>query len=371
MQYPRNRLYLAAAGAGKTTFIIKESASNKEERILITTFTENNEAEIRNKFKQRIGYVPSNVTIQTWFSFLLEHGVRPYQSVLYESRAAGVQLVNEQSSPMTKDSWEIHYFNKNQDVYSDKLSKLVCKIDEASKGFVISRLERIFDVVYIDEVRDLIGYDLEILRLLAKSSIGLVLLGDPRQVTYHTHWETKHKRYRDGKIREFIEDFCKSSFVVDSGTLNGSYRNNVAICNLANQLFPEYEQTKSISLHEPTAHEGVFFVKEKDVDTYLEHYSPIQLRDSKRKKVNEFYPVYTFGGAKGKTFKRTLIYLTTPMKKWLKDRRFQLEFQSRCRAYVAITRAIHSVGLVIKDNDKIPTLDIPVYAPVGLDLFSS
>lgn len=368
MQSPRNKLYLAAAGAGKTTFIINEAAANKEKRILITTFTENNEVEIRNKFKQRLGYVPSNVTIQTWFSFLLEHGVRPYQSVLYEDRAAGVQLVNEQSAPKTKDSWEIHYFNKNKDVYSDKLSKLVCKIDGVSKGFVISRLERVFDAIYIDEVQDLIGYDLELVRLLSKSTIELILVGDPRQVTYHTHWETKYKGYKEGKIKEFIETFCKDTFHVDSSSLNGTYRNNASICNLANQLFPEYEQTKSISLHEASEHDGIFFVKERDVETYLEHYSPIQLRDSKRTKVNESYPVYTFGGAKGKTFKRTLIYLTKPLKKWLKDRDFQLEFQSRCKAYVAITRAIHSVGLVIKDRDKIPTSDIRIYDPSGLNL---
>lgn len=368
MQSPKNKLYIAAAGTGKTTFIAKEAAAHKEKRILITTFTENNEVEIQNKFKQLNGYVPSNVTIQTWFSFLLEHGVRPYQSVLFENRAAGLQLVNEQSAPRTKDSWAKHYFNKNNEVYSDKISKLVCKINETSNGLVISRLERVFDIIYIDEVQDLIGYDLELLRLLSKSAIELTLVGDPRQVTYHTHWETKHKGYKNGKIKDFIENFCIDSFLIDSCTLNGSYRNNVAICNLSSQLFPEYEKTKSLSQHGASEHEGIFFVKENDVNAYLEQFNPVQLRDSKKQNVNDAYTVYTFGGAKGKTFKRTLIYPTTPMKKWLKDRQFKLEFQSRCKTYVAITRAIHSVGFVIKDNDKIPASDINQYDPFGLNL---
>lgn len=52
MQSQKNRLFIAAAGAGKTTFIVKEAAENEDKRILITTFTEQNEVEIHNKFRK-------------------------------------------------------------------------------------------------------------------------------------------------------------------------------------------------------------------------------------------------------------------------------------------------------------------------------
>ena len=75
----KNKLIIAAAGSGKTAFLVEKAKKIKDENVLITTYTEANEAEIRNKFK---GWTPKNITIITWFSFLLKHGVRPYQSVM-------------------------------------------------------------------------------------------------------------------------------------------------------------------------------------------------------------------------------------------------------------------------------------------------
>ena len=81
---PKNRLIIAVAGSGKTTFLVNEALKNSKTRVLITTYTEANEAEIRNKIIQKKKCIPSNITVQTWFSFLLQHGVRPYQGALNE-----------------------------------------------------------------------------------------------------------------------------------------------------------------------------------------------------------------------------------------------------------------------------------------------
>lgn len=370
MQSQKNRLFIAAAGAGKTTFIVKESAARKDKRILITTFTEQNEVEIRNKFRQLYKKVPEHITIQTWFSFLLEHGVRPYQSFLFDRRVEGMKLVAKQSAIWftNKDGVDIHfpetniekhYFNEDTDIYSDKIAKFAYQINKLSKGVVLSRLERIYDSIYIDEVQDLSGYDLELVKIIANSTISLTLVGDPRQVTYHTHWERKNKKYLQGKIKEYIEDKCKKQFLIDLEYLQNSYRNNASICLLANQLFPAYSPSSSISEHETTDHEGIFGVREKDVDAYLSRYYPAQLRYSRKRTVNElFSPIYTFGEAKGKTFNRVLIYPTTAMLKWLKNRDTNLEFTMRCKTYVAITRAIHSVAFVIPDNESIDAHDV-------------
>ena len=78
----KNKLIIAAAGSGKTTYLVDKAKEIKHENVLITTYTEENENEIRKKFD---GSIPSNITIQTWFSFLLQHGVRPYQSVMDNS----------------------------------------------------------------------------------------------------------------------------------------------------------------------------------------------------------------------------------------------------------------------------------------------
>ena len=47
----KNELFIAAAGAGKTTMFVKETLLCKES-VLITTFTEENEREIKEKYRK-------------------------------------------------------------------------------------------------------------------------------------------------------------------------------------------------------------------------------------------------------------------------------------------------------------------------------
>lgn len=92
----KNKLLISAAGAGKTTLLVDNALKSKK-KILITTYTQSNEAEIRKKFVEKVGYIPSNVTIQTWFSFLIQHGVKPYQSYIFDIKINGMLLVNKKS----------------------------------------------------------------------------------------------------------------------------------------------------------------------------------------------------------------------------------------------------------------------------------
>lgn len=93
----QNKLIVAAAGAGKTTFLVNEALKIKNERVLITTYTQANEAEIKKKIVEVNQCIPPNVIVQTWFSFLLQHGVRPFQGGLFEKEITGLILVNSQS----------------------------------------------------------------------------------------------------------------------------------------------------------------------------------------------------------------------------------------------------------------------------------
>ena len=88
----------------------------------------------------------------------------------------------------------------------------------------------------------------------------------------------------------------------------------------------------------------------------------MQLRDKITVTVNPNYLAINFGVSKGLTFNRVLIYPTDTMMKWLIDRSFKLADISRSKLYVALTRARHSVGIVInaKYIHKCPT-DIPLY----------
>lgn len=371
MQLPenmnKNRLMIAAAGSGKTTFLVKEALSVKDKNVLITTYTEANEAEIRKIIVQETkGYIPENITIQTWFSFLLQHGVRPYQSIMnneLHEKKIGFHLTEEKSGckPYKVDNKPVYwgendffkyYFTKSLKIHSDKISKFIVECNKKTSGEVINRISRIYPHVYIDEVQDLAGWELEVLNLFFNSESNILLVGDPRQVSYLTHHSSKYKKYKDGKIKEFIENECEKDICyIDETSLQRSHRNNKLICDFSSKLFPEYTLcvpcTCEICRSCSVTNEGIFLIKEEDVKEYCEKNSPTILRFSKA-----IYPEWNYGKSKGLSFDRVLIYPTDKIREYLKDGNTSKIETVKAKFYVALTRARYSVGIAYDYNDN-------------------
>ncbi|QQG47321.1 MAG: UvrD-helicase domain-containing protein [Candidatus Woesebacteria bacterium] len=340
-----NKLVIGAAGSGKTTFLVKSALVCKDENVLITTYTRSNEKEIRKKIIQINKFIPENITIQTWFSFLLEHGAKPYQGSVYDKDIKGMVLVSSQSAPYVPEGdTENHYFTKNQRIFSDKLTKFVLKCNSCCKGEVVNRISRIYQHIYIDEIQDLSGYDLELLKLLLKCKSNLLLVGDPRQGTYSTSNSSKNRKYKRANILSFFGD--KSITIeTDTTSLTTNYRSSTLICELSNKLYPNLTKTLCGNASK-TGHDGVFVIKSKDVKSYLSKHNPIQLRNDSRTNIDKEYKYANFGDSKGQEFERVILYPTEPIIKWLKDNNSELAPISRSKFYVAITRAKYSVGIV-------------------------
>ncbi len=371
-----NKLVIASAGSGKTTFLVNEALKVPSEKIvLITTYTEVNEAEIINRIVEIKGYIPSNITVQTWFSFLIQHGVKPYQSVLNEdihesniafyltNQKSGFRYrVGNQNRYWGEKDFRKYYFTDSMKIYSDKVSKFIIKCNKKSDGLVIDRISRIYDHILVDEVQDLAGYDLELIKILFKSSSRILLVGDPRQVTYLTHHEAKYRKYKDGKIKDFVIHKLGKRIVcdVDEDTLNTSHRNNQSICYYSGKLYPDLSASKACSCtncrRNELIHKGVFLVRESDVENYCKKYNPCQLRWSVIKKVSNGYPVKNFGESKGLSFDRVLIYPTEKMLNWIKNNNSELPNEARAKFYVGITRARFSVAIVV-DSDTYSDYD--------------
>lgn len=355
----KNRLFIASAGSGKTSLIINDVLKNSAEKVLITTFTIANKQSICSRLAaENSGYIPENVTIQTWFSFLIEHGVRPYR--FWDSRISGLQLVSTQSGIRYFDKgrpvywgekdFNKHYFNSNIDIYSDKLSKLMIRCNETSNGCVILRLEKIFDHIYIDEIQDMAGWDLEIIKLILQSDLKLTMVGDPRQTVYLTHHERKYSKYSYGKIKEFVEVECKKvPCIVDENTLCSSHRNASDICNISSMLYPNYSPCIS-SLQKTHPHMGLYFVKKSFVSAYSSTFNILQLRLNKKTKLLCSAPAMNFGDSKGLEADHVLIYPTVDMLKWLCGEKIELKDKTKAQLYVALTRAFFSVGVVVDDD---------------------
>ena len=364
-----NKLIIAAAGSGKTTLLVKEALAQKNGKVLITTYTQANEAEIKKKIIEINKCIPENVIVQTWFSFLLKHGVKPFQGILFEKKIKGLILVNSQSGlkgyTKTKQpiyfgeekEFERHYFSNALKIYSDKLSKFVFRCNERTEGAVIDRISRIYSHIFVDEVQDLAGYDLELLKLFFDCNSNILLVGDPRKGTYSTNSSPKNKQFKKSKVVNYFFQDNSINIDTDQTSLSVNYRCIKPICDLSNKLFANFPATTTGNTEE-TRHDGVFFVEEKNVEDYLCQYQPVQLRDSKKKEVNPNYRVMNFGESKGLSFDRVLIYPTKPFIDWLKDNNASLADTSRSKFYVAITRAKYSVGIVYNYNLQEPIAGI-------------
>lgn len=356
-----DKVIIASAGSGKTTHLVRKALELHGEKVLITTYTDDNASEIKAKFYELNHSVPDHVTVLPWFTFLLQEGVRPYQGVVYKKRISNVFLVSNASAPYVAESnFKNHYLSDDDTVYSDKLAKLVCKINDLSNNAIITRLEKIYSHIFIDEVQDLAGYDLSVLELLFSSSINTLLVGDPRQATFATNNTQKNKQFKFSNIDDFFTKKQKTNTIeYDTTSLNTNHRCVQAICDFSNRLFPE----RSAALSDNNtfdAHTGIWYVRPDDVLSYLNEYAPMILRYDKKTRTPQSYPVLNFGKSKGRTFKRVLIYPTKKILQWIQNGA-ALEGTSRCKFYVALTRAQLSVAIVCEPQNN--TLNIPVYQP--------
>jgi DNA helicase-2/ATP-dependent DNA helicase PcrA len=345
----KNNVTIAVAGSGKTTSLVRRALASNEKRILFLTYTVENTKNIRDSFINEAGFVPKNVEIITWFSFLLRDGVRPFHNFVSQGlRVKSINFVTGSSAAnaalryVPETSTERYYFDKNRDIYTDKISHYACKCDDSSGGLVIARLQKIFSSIYIDEVQDLAGWDLEFLKKLFRSNMYIRLVGDPRQVTYLTNHSAKNSKYRGSSIVSFFEEL-QTKNICTIETSNTSSRCHSAICLWANQIYPELPASTGHS--NPTNHDGVFTISRAEVTQYIIDHSPIILRFSSATKTMDL-PAKNIGLTKGLTFDRVLIFPTAKMKKFIRTLNPD-DAGDRAKFYVAVTRARHSVAFVI------------------------
>lgn len=354
----KNLVYIAAAGSGKTTTLVRNVRNlPPSEYVLFLTYTDSNEIEIRKKFYEEYSVIPKNVVIMSWFSFLLQHFIKPYQNFLTDDDFIIKGLAMPQNDHkkkktygISKINWQKYYFTSQHRALTEKLGELAYECNIKSNGKPIQRLCDIFEHIYIDEVQDLAGYDLDLIKLLFLSKSKVILAGDPRQTIYLTnHNGNKNIGYRNGKIVDYLsaQKELKDTYQVDSETLNKSWRCCTDICEYASRLTPTFSKTESRTDYSDKFC-GVFLVKEEEKLDFLNKYGDcIQLRYSiSTKGIEHKYKVMNFGESKGLTFDSVLIYPTQPMIKWIENHNERLEDTSLNKFYVAVTRARYLVGIV-------------------------
>jgi len=350
-----NRAILASAGSGKTSSVVDAACRDSDARSALITYTLNGRGELLNKAYEIFGAVPPNVSIGTWYSFVLTHLVRPYQNHLYEPRINDINFnrIPSELRRIRKANTKSYFFSSPGRIWRDRVTDFACQIIDKTDGLPLRRIEQLFSRIYIDEAQDLSGWDLDLVENLLNSDVDIVLVGDHRQATYSTNDNPKNRAFSGEKIiNKFLQ--WEEAGLVSIEHQSHSYRCVQAICDFADLFFPDCPKATSKNNIE-TDHDGVFLVKEGDLKRYIDLFSPQPLRYDRRKSVPYGKPL-NFGEAKGMSFERVLIYPHRPFQKYLQTGRLSNAGKALAKSYVAVTRARQSVGIVVSDDFESPML---------------
>jgi DNA helicase-2/ATP-dependent DNA helicase PcrA len=227
----------------------------------------------------------------------------------------------------------------------------------------MKRMSNIFSAIMIDEVQDTAAWDYEIISHLIKNdSIYIELCGDLRQKTYSTTPSSKYKKY-NGRIDLFMQDEVNTSkktyIEIDSSTLNVSHRFGDSIAEFANKIIgDDFPATRSCSCMECRQRQldfgyetGVFYIRRSDVFSFVEMHDPLILTWNKSHMPDVKKPTTTYSKSKGMTVDVCLVYPTkTITDNFLESSANKLAEQTRCKLYVAVTRARFISAIVVDDD---------------------
>ncbi|MCI1958821.1 MAG: UvrD-helicase domain-containing protein [Clostridia bacterium] len=343
-----NLIRICAAGAGKTYSICHEAIHEAEsKRTLIITYTNRGINSIRKElcYANR-GVLPVNVDAVTWYTFLLKEMIKPYQTELYGiNELNGLNFLMMHEVNYAKKGTKARYVDKSFYVRAEVASELAIELNSRTNGAVLDRLERIYSHIYIDEVQDMAGYDLNLIELLMRSGLSVTIVGDGKQATFQTHYARKNKNKSGQNFWDFFAAACKQNLAKIQCNLM-SRRFNGEICNYANRIYPNNNNISTL-MNTITGHDGVFLIRKSDVGVYYNCFTPVVLKyDIKTDTLG--YTSYNFGECKGMTFDRILIFPNKTMLAFLKK---GTPLKSPQKYYVAVTRPRYSIAIVV---DKFP-----------------
>jgi DNA helicase II / ATP-dependent DNA helicase PcrA len=356
-----NKLTLAVAGGRKTQSIVDRCvAAPRGRRILVLTYTLTNQRELTSRLA-RHQPIDAEVDVQGWFSFLLGHWVRPYIPMrLPGQRLRGFIFDDDKPHRLAKGT--ARYLDSEGRAYKRHLAQLAVEVNKESAEAVIDRLSRIYQEIYVDEVQDLNGYDLDALTTLIQSPIDLHLVGDVRQALIQTSiHEQRNEQYKGANMKRWVDIQAKVK-LLDIDHQADTWRSNQISANFADSVFDNSwgfakTQSKNTGI---TGHDGVFAVATRDVDAYVAQYRPLCLRHNVT--CARDLPQLEFTNitmAKGMGVDRVLIGPTKGMIDFLR-KGSTLEQKAACSLYVAVTRARASVAFV---SNKPGMLRLPIWTP--------
>ncbi|BCS84115.1 hypothetical protein prwr041_00080 [Prevotella herbatica] len=320
------RLILAVAGAGKTHFVI--NMLNLDKQFLIVTYTENNVMNIRKRIMNTFGYMPQNITLISYFQFLIHMCYQPFLKDKFQAKGISWIMPGDWTRYKKDNSY---YMTQNRYLYHNRIANLCMKY---CADLVKARIEKFYDYFMIDEVQDLSGHDFNLIQVIIPATISCLFVGDFYQHTFDTSNDgnINHGLYND--YEKYKRKWSMKGITVDETTLSNSYRCSPTACELVTQKLHI-----QITSHRQDITKNILIDNQTDADILFRDNTKVKLFYQEAYK----YLCYAENWGKSKgldSFQDVCIVLNeTTFKAYNSNTLHQLTPSTRNKFYVACTRA--------------------------------
>lgn len=320
-----SRLILAVAGSGKTSYLIDRL--DETSQVLVITYTINNYHNIRLRIIKRFGYMPDNIVLFSYFSFLYSFCFKPFLNMRLGTKGINFNPCRNRFAKNRE-----RYIDRSGRLYSNRIAKLLEEVEVIPD--IKKRLNKYFDRILIDEIQDFAGHDFNLLPAIVSTGLDVTLVGDFFQHTFDTS--------RDGNINKNLHndhDGYKSrcgdiGLVVETSLLRRSYRCSPSVCafvtdHLGIDIQSHRDDATNIALIKDQDEADVIFADNEIIKLFYKDSGKYPCRSS------------NWGGVKGDDhFGKICVVLNgASYSAYQQNSLRRLAPQSRNKLYVAITRA--------------------------------
>lgn len=327
------QVILAVAGSGKTTFLV--NSLDDIRRFLIVSYTDNNVAHLRRCIIDKFGYMPKNITLLSYFQFLIRVCYRPFLKDAY--KAKGIKWdMPEAWTRCQKD--KLHYMTRDRYLYHNRLAKLCMN---ECKDLIRDRLNQFYDCFMFDEVQDLGGHDFNLIQSIIPTKTDCLFVGDFYQHTFETSNDGNTNSSLYNNYDTYKKKWTKIGMTIDKQTLSNSYRCSPTVCE-----FVKNHLSISICSHRKDETSICYENNQEEADELFRDNFKVKLFYQEAAKYNCFSE--NWGKSKGlDDFTDVCIILNAKtLKAYKKGILNQLSSSTRNKLYVAFTRAKGNVYLI-------------------------
>ena len=329
------RLILSVAGSGKTSFLI--NTLDLEKRFLIVTYTDNNVANIRGRIIDKFSYIPQNITILSYFQFLIQICYRPFLKDKVKAKGITWRMPDPKTLRLKRTN-PLFYLTKGKYLYYNRIAKL-CQMSCAV--LIKERIEKFYDYFMFDEVQDLGGHDFNLVQAIIPTAIDSLFVGDFYQHTFDT---SNDGNVNSGLYTDYInykKHWVMVKIKIDEITLSNSYRCSPTICQ-----FVSSQLNIEIASHCQENTNICFIDNQVDADILFHDNTKVKLFYQEAYK----YPCFAENWGKSKgldNFQDVCIVLNkTILKEYNSNTLNKLKPSVRNKLYVACTRAKKSIYFI-------------------------